>query len=135
MSDKMTNRNKFLVVFLALVAPALSESCDNDSMRLCSTSIEPGIEVVVRDASTHQSIAEGSTGYVRDGAYADTLQPYGMSSSGVLGSFRAADERPGSYEVVVQHEGYREWRKTDVPVYPGECHVSTTHVVALMDSL
>ena len=132
---KRTNTKKVLTVLVVLLAWSFSDGCLQEPILDCTTIVEPGIVVEVRDATTHRSIAPGAKGYVRDGAYIDTLQAYGFNSNHELLSFRAADERPGSYEVVVQHDGFKDWHRSDVPVYPGACHVVTKRVIAWMDSL
>ena len=131
----MTNKCKILVVSLSLLALALSVGCDLVLGVFCTTSIEPAIVIEVRDASTDVPIADKATGYVRDGAYIDTLQAYVSDSDGKLYSFRAANERAGTYEILVQRVGFSDWRKTNIVVCRGTCHVRTVRVVALMDSL
>jgi hypothetical protein len=39
-----------------------------------------------------------------DGAFTDSLRPYGSLGTGVLVSRAAADEREGDYEVMIEHE-------------------------------
>jgi hypothetical protein len=55
------------------------------------------------------------------------LQPYASSGTSADGLYsrRAADERPGTYDVEVQHIGYQPWTTTGVRVDRGECHVGT----------
>lgn len=49
-------------------------------------------------------------------------------------SLQAAPERPGTYEIVVHHEGFQDWHTRGVRVTADECHVRTIRVVASMDS-
>ncbi len=131
----MSNKCKILIVSLSLFLPVLFGACVFESAIFCTDSIEPALVIQVRDASSKASIADGATGYVRDGEYVDTLQVYGFGSDGTLYSFRAADERPGIYEVVVQRSGFKAWHKTHVAVSTGRCHVKTVRIVADLDSL
>jgi len=102
------------------------------SCRYCSTSIEPAIEVQVRDVESGLPAAERATGYVQDGSYVDSLQTYGSNGQGVPLSFRAADERPGIYTVVVIKEGYQTWKREGVRVDRDECHVQTRSLTAAL---
>lgn len=115
------------VVTMSLIAPNLTGSCD--SPVVCSDSIEPGIVVEIRNAATNAPIADGATGYVRDGAYVDSLTAHSNDS------LQAAFERPGTYEVFVHHDGFRDWHTSGVRVKADECHVRTVRVVASLDSL
>ena len=117
-----------------LVLPAVLcclAACDSpDSPIFCSDSVEPAIEVRVRVSESGLPAAEGATGYVQEGSYLDSLQTYGFDGQGVPLSFRAADERPGVYTVVVIKEGYVTWKKERVHVWNDECHVLTVTLSA-----
>ena len=101
-----------------------------DSNIMCTDSIEPAIEVRVRDAESGLPTAEGATGYVQDGSYVDSLRAYGFNGQGVQLSFRAANERPGVYTVVVIKSGYQTWKKDGVRVSRDECRVQTRSLTA-----
>jgi hypothetical protein len=99
---------------------------------LCTASSEPAVVVWVYDAETGSPAAHGATGWVREGAYTDTLTPYHFASGNPesLLSLRGADERPGTYEVRVEKAGYEPWTRTGVRARPGTCHVQTVDVDA-----
>lgn len=88
-----------------------------DSPVFCTLTVEPAIEVVVKDSKSGLPAAEGAIGYVSDGDYLDSLR-----TSGSL-HMRAANERPGLYTVVVIKNGYRTWKKEGVIAIRDECHV------------
>ncbi len=69
-------------------------------------------------------------GYARDGSYVDSLRAYGSNGQGVLLSLRGANERPGTYTVVILKDGYQTWKKEDVRVRADECHVRTVSLTA-----
>jgi hypothetical protein len=101
-----------------------------DPKDICTTSIEPAIIVQIQDSVTGQSLAEGAFGVVSDGLFTDSLRPHGGTANGVLVSLAAADERPGTYTVIVSHGGYANWERTGIQVRMGGCHVETKQVLA-----
>ena len=97
---------------------------------VCTGEVVPGVVVTVRDAETGVAVAFGATGRVQDGSYVGELSPYERSGSDLstLFSLRGADERPGTYEVFVEREGYAPWSTSGVRVTAGTCHVRTVRV-------
>lgn len=103
--------------------------CDLLSAPVCTTSVEPGVVVEVYHAETGEPAAEGARGWVREGAYVDSLRASG-SRDGQLYSLAGAWERAGTYEVQVEKEGFSAWTREDVEVDEGECHVRTVELRA-----
>lgn len=103
----------------------------------CTAEMVPAIVVEIRDARTGAALAYGARGVVRDGAYADSLQPAASSSADIrdLYSRAAAPERAGTYTVEVAHEGYATWTATGVQVRDDVCHVETARLHADLLSL
>lgn len=107
---------------------ALLAGCDILELpRNCTTSVEPAIVVAIYDAASGAPIAASASGYVQDGSFTDVLKPSGFlgGQPGTMVSRRAADERPGTYDVFVTHEGYVPWSALDVRAADGSCHVRT----------
>ena len=73
------------------------------------------------DSVTSDPIAD-PTIRIRDGAYEYTFEPGRNWGPDV--------ERPGTYEVRVEHPGYAPWVRTGVEVTEGRCHVNTRDVLA-----
>ena len=94
---------------------------------VCTASWDPGVVVEMRDARTGAPIADAARGSVRDGAYVDSLRPYGSlgPAPGTLYSRSAAHERVGIYSVEVLRDGYLPWTAEGVRVTRGVCHVRT----------
>jgi hypothetical protein len=115
-----------------LVAAALAAGACTDDL-VCTTSIEPGVVVEIRDAVDANPLADHATGTVRDGTYTDALRPYASTGEGVLLSRAAADERAGTYVVEVSHPGYITWEQSGVQVTENACHVDTVHLVAELE--
>ena len=100
----------------------------------CTTSVEPGIVVEIRDAQSGAPLAGLARGAARDGAYLDSLKSGAFSDPsdpvGSMSSRQAAYERPGRYTVEVQRAGYEPWTRTGVRVRRGVCHVETQRLRA-----
>jgi hypothetical protein len=82
----------------------------------------PAVQVEVRSATSGAALASGSTGVVRDGAYVDSLRPF-ASHGDTLMSLGAAPNRPGTYDVTVEHPGYASWHESAVEVAANACGV------------
>ena len=108
---------------LALVA---STACDAiTGGQICTTEARPAVSVDVRDSTTGAPAVRNAIIVASLGAFADTA-----SSSIFDGPYGLAHERPGTYTVTVQKQGYRQWSLSGVRVTKGECHVRTASLVA-----
>lgn len=115
---------------LAIVAWAMVAGCDGwPTGHACTFDVVPAIVVEIYDGDTGEPAAYAAVGYVQDGDYTDALTPYSGLDSRMV-SRRAADERPGKYDVFVSHEGYADWLRPDVRVGKGSCHVKTVRLRA-----
>jgi hypothetical protein len=101
----------------------------------CPAVVNPAIVVEIRDARTDAPVANGARGAVHEGAYVDSLTPYeGFGTAPfTLVSRRAADERPGTYSVEVNHPGYRAWNVAGVRAVSGQCGVETRRLSAALE--
>ena len=92
----------------------------------------PGLIVHVHDGQTGLYAASGSTVVARSGTYADSLRVATTAADSV--AVWLADNRPGTYDVVVRKAGYLDWTQTGVVVVPGAAPcpqlVTTTNVDA-----
>jgi hypothetical protein len=89
--------------------------------RDCDMSAHPAIRLDVRDSVTEATVTEGIRAIARDGTFADTT---------LFRPVQLAHERPGTYTVTVEKEGYQTWSRTGVRVRDGECHVRTVDLIA-----
>lgn len=117
---------------LPLLILAVS-GCDAFNPTTCTHEAVPGLVVEVRDAETGRYIAAGAVAVAQEEAYADTLVEYAFSDGGALRSLAGAYERPGSYGLTVSRVGYRTWRRENVRVTGGECHVRPIELEALLE--
>lgn len=103
---------------------------------ICTTSVEPGLEIQVRDARTGAPAAAGVVAIARDGAYTDTLRVAGWNGppgDSTATTVAGASERPGTYDIRIQKPGYRAWERTGVRVRDDECHVVTVRLDVLLE--
>lgn len=119
-----------LVLFVPCVAAVLvSSGCGAFLPIGCTDSIEPGIVVEIYDAHTGAPSAQDARGWVRDGDFQEGLRG-AEDRDGVLISLQGAFERPGTYSVHVEKDGYRPWRLENVGVSADVCHVQTVRLEA-----
>jgi hypothetical protein len=111
---------------LALLLPGCRERVtgNDDPPGRCTTSVEPALRVVVRDAATGEPAAAGARVTVSDGSYDADLEA--VSPWEIIGP----PERPGNYLVRVSRPGYAPVEFADVLVEEGVCHVLTVTLEA-----
>ena len=101
----------------------------------CTTSVEPAIRVEVRDAATGAFIADIARGVARDGDFEDSLRVIGATGGNpsIGTTLGGADERPGTYAIHLEAEGYARWDRADVRVTADGCHVRTVELSAALE--
>src|SRR5690606_16878109 len=87
----------------------------------CTTEYVFALNVQVQDSLTGAWVASGATLIVRDGTYVDSVSGPMNRADADHFPLLAAGERPGTYDVVVQHEGYQLWSRSDVEVGSDKC--------------
>jgi hypothetical protein len=100
---------------------ALIQACSEPG---CTLIAVPGVVVEIRDSVDGAPLAATARGVVQEGAYTDSLQLHGAADADALVR-SAAYERAGVYTVIVEHEGYAQWRQGGVWVHGDDCHVET----------
>ena len=113
----------------ALVAATVCNACNTSDLVSCTTNIVPSIIVTIRDSSSDAAIAAVASGLIQDGAYTDSLRPFG-SVGGTLISRFAGQDRPGLYAVSVSGPNYQTWQAVNVRVEKGVCHVHSAELTA-----
>jgi hypothetical protein len=102
----------------------------------CTLSVEPAVEVEVRDAVTGEYLAATPRGIAFENTYQDSLQVWGMTADVPqrVTSLAGASERPGIYSVHLEADGYQPWDTAGVRVTDGDCHVRIVRFIAAMSS-
>lgn len=117
-----------VITIVALCAAVMSSACIDGL--ICTTSVEPGVVVEIRDAVDHAPLAADAAGRIRDAGFTDSLRAYGVTETGTLLSRAGADEREGTYAVEITHPGYITWEQGGVRVSGDGCHVKTAQLQA-----
>ena len=128
-----------VIVGLLLVVCAVTIWVAGSGGCVSGTLVQHAIEVDIRDSMTGAPLAEQAHGWVKDGDYTEVLHPAGWVGgpppSGVMVSRRAGEERPGTYEVTVVHQGYAPWSTKEVKVVRNCRHVGTVRLEARLRRL
>ncbi len=113
-----------VVGICGLAAVVAIAACSSDSATTTGCSPEalrPAIIVQVV-AAAGPPPNDSTKGAVHDGDYIDSLRPvqFGIGSIQQLG---AAQNRPGTYNVTIEHAGYEPWEKDNVIVAATACGI------------
>lgn len=128
----MLTRSPALSLALLLSVPACGWSPTETV--LCPGVVSPAIEVEVLDSVTLKPAAGGAEGRVWDGAFQDSLRVIGWTGPQIADStairMAGAYERPGTYSVEIERQGYAAWRREGVRAPEGRCGVETVRLTA-----
>jgi uncharacterized heparinase superfamily protein len=116
----------------AMTAVSMVLTACGTEPHLCTESIEPAITVRALEAGTGENVTDGAQGTVSDGTYSDSLRPALFAVTQRVLQLRAADERPGTYGLWVERDGYQAVSLSEIEVTMGECHVNTVPVEVTM---
>lgn len=120
--------DRLALLACGVLLPAALSGCDITEPYTCTTGVEPGIVVQVRDAATQAPAASGATGVVSEGSFSSELQPGDLGENAL--ELHGAGERAGTYTVTVDKPGYQQWKQDGVRVSDGRCHVHTVTLQA-----
>jgi hypothetical protein len=121
-----------------LIVPVLlhAAACQDGLEPACLPVVRPAIEVEVRDALTGEFRADSARGIAQDGAYADSLWIVRYHGPEIVPSaLGGAYERPGTYSVRVERNGYRPWDTTRVRVQADRCGAFPVRLVARLSPI
>lgn len=112
--------------------------CDHFPFAACAAVIERAVDVEITDARSGYWLARGASGFIRDGAFLDSLKVVGWRGSppnDTATTLGAGLGRAGTYVVQVERPGYRTWQRNGVRVREGACGVRTARLRAALDTL
>jgi hypothetical protein len=125
----VTARTPFKLLVGALVLGV--GACGDGLEPACLPVVRPGIEVEVRDALTEEFRADSARGVAQDRAYVDSLVIVRHSwPQNVPSALGGAWDRPGTYSVRIERNGYQRWDTSGVRVQADQCGASTVQLVA-----
>jgi hypothetical protein len=111
---------------LLVLSLAATSACTEVSGITCSTDSRPALMVDVRDSVTNLPAGQGARIIARTGTVADTADTREYYAAG----YGLASERPGTYTLTVEQDGYRPWSRSGIEVTEDVCHVRTVQVTA-----
>jgi uncharacterized heparinase superfamily protein len=118
--------------FLCLTGVSLVLAGCGTDPEFCTGSIEPAITVRALAAGSGENVTNGAQGTVSEDSYSDSLRPALFDPAQRVMQLRAADERPGTYGLWVERDGYQAVSLSGIEVTMGECHVNTEAVDVTM---
>jgi len=93
----------------------------------CPQSSRAALAITIVDSVTGLPVASGASVVVSDGSFQQTIAIPESPSTTTVG---AAEDRPGSYSIVVTRPGYRDWTRSGVDVQSDGCLPVTVAVTA-----
>lgn len=128
MGEFMENRTPELI-------PEMSYTRQSDNRQLaCTSEAVFGINISVLNASSRQFIGCDASVIIKDGSYykkIDNLAGPNCSESFV---FSGAQERTGTYDIIVQKQGFDDWYQDGLVVTANSCHVNSISIDAFLNS-
>jgi hypothetical protein len=119
-------------ILTALISLAWIASCSEPYDPIeCTTEFVYGLHIEIRDAETGEPAGLDATVVTTAKNYVDTLEVLIGPNSSVVAF--GAGERPGTYDIRVEHPEYRTWEKTGVMVRADECHVIPVDVIVELE--
>ena len=126
----MAPTRTFISLVCSAAASVIVAACDFGGAKMyCAAALSPAVVVTPLDSGTRANITVGTRGTVSSGTYVDSLS---VVFDSVLWGGLGAQFR--TYEVTVEHQGYRQWVRSGVRVTEWtECHEPVSvHVTALL---
>ena len=118
------------VAGLAMTAGLLGCDAVTHLLTGCDDVAALGLGVSVVDAVSNVSLVNGTTVFVQDGAFSDSVTVVGDSSLTFSPRIWMLPERAGTYAIDVRHAGYRDWTASGVRIVKDGCHVTPVLVDA-----
>jgi len=106
----VTPTRTFLSFVCSAAAWLIVAACDFGGAKMyCAAAYSPAVVVTPLDSGTRANVAVGTHGAVSSGTYVDSLRV-------VFDSVLWGGGQLGTYEVTVEHQGYRQWVRSGVRV-------------------
>jgi hypothetical protein len=115
-----------------LVVVALGLSACGTDPGACTANIVSAVTVRALAAGTGENVTDGARGTVSEGTYVDSLRPAELDATQRVLLLSGADERPGTYDLFVERDGYQAVSLSGLEATSGECHVTTVSVNVTM---
>lgn len=103
--------------------------------KVCPASIDPAVVVEVRNAVSGAPEAKNARGRLIDGSYSDSMRVASLNSEGLPIALEGADERAGTYAVLIEKQGFESWSQSGIDASEGECGVKTEQLTAVLSPI
>lgn len=114
---------------LVVTAVAAVAGCDSTTVpEFCIDRAEPALSVTTLEADTDDPVDDALV-VARDGSYADSARTR-VSIEGEPLPVGLGSERPGTYDVTAEKEGFSTWSRSGVVVEQGLCGPETVDLTA-----
>lgn len=124
-------RIALVVLVSAIVLPACALLGDDpDEQIACPAVVAPAVVVEVRNATTGDPEAGDAEGRLIDGDFNESMRVGASNSEGIPVTLEGAYERPGTYTVLIEKEGFESWSRSGVQAEEDECGVVTERITA-----
>jgi len=101
---------------------------------ICTLEARPGVAIDIRDSISQRPLRNATLRILSNGRVVESArtvaQPYQPPDGRTI--LAGVYEKPGVYDAMVSSPGYATWRRDDVHVVRGPCHVESQRMVANM---
>lgn len=120
--------NLSIIALPKVVSPRTPVLSANTRLRLlCTLEMRAGLSLALEDSMSGQPLS--GTGSMRLRATSPVFTD-SLVAPTLIAGWSTAWERPGTYSVTADVDGYQPWRRDGIAVSSGLCHVITQRVVA-----
>ena len=114
-------------VRVAILAASLALAAGCRLYDNCPQSSREALDITIVDSISGLPMANGSTVTISDGSSQQTIA---IPATPLTTTIASASDRPGTYNIVVQRAGYRDWTRNGVQVQSDGCLPVTVAVTA-----
>lgn len=129
----MKQRMIMSVTLATLLSACNSETTVDGREIICTAEIVPAITVDVFEQETGFAFACGATVTITDGDFTESTTLEDGENCENDTSFTFADERPGTYHVLVSKPDFQNWEQSDVVITANVCHVNPVTLQAYLE--
>jgi hypothetical protein len=134
-SGTQLSMGEFLESRTPELIPEMSYTRQSDNRQLaCTSEAVFGINISVLDASSRQYIGCDASVIIKGDSYYKKIDNLAGPNCNESFVFSGAQERTGTYDIIVQKQGFDDWHQDDVVVTANSCHVNSISIDAFLNS-
>ena len=119
---------------LCMLGCAVASGCNLADVS-CPQIAAPAVLLQIREAGTGFPAADGARGIVQDGTYSDSLRVVAWEPPAAPDTklyMAAAFDRPGTYSVTLEKQGYQTFQQAGVVVGTNECGTEQAQITVML---